>query len=172
MLVTEAPNMTLQDWQDARSFCLITIKEVYGIDYRREWHQDLDDMLREQNVYLPQNKGWFVIVRDETGRLVACAGLRSLATRPNLAERFSDRWPDPSNVGALWRSYVAPECRGQGLGTMMKERRLEKARELGYQHAYLHASSANPVAITFGHKFGFRKFSEDPDGTVHMAAAL
>lgn len=172
MLVTEAPDMTMEDWQDVRRFCLVTIKEVYNIDYNAEWHRDLDDMLNSQNVYLPKNKGWFVVIRDEDGKLVACAGLRSLATRPNLAERFSDRWPEASSVGALWRSYVASGYRGQGLGTMMKQRRLAKARELGYQHAYLHASSANPVAISFGHKFGFTEFAKDSDGTVHLTATL
>jgi len=172
VVVIEAPKMTPRDWQDTRAFCLETIKEVYGIDYRAGWHQDLDDMLTSQNVYLPQNKGWFIAIRDENNKLVACAGLRSLATRPNLAERFLSRWPDPTSVGALWRSYVATDYRGQGLGTAMKQRRLAKAREMGYEHAYLHASKSNPVAIAFGKKFGFTEFAQDPDGTVHMFATL
>lgn len=172
MLVIESPQMTARDWRDAREFCLATIKEVYGIDYTPEWHQDLDAMGSEENVYSEQNKGWFVIVRNEDGRLVACAGLRSLATRPSLAERFEDRWSNASDVGALWRSYVAADYQAQGIGTMMKRRRLEKAKELSYTSMYLHASRSNPVAITFGKKFAFDVFAEDPDGTVHMAREI
>ena len=172
MLVIESPQMTEQDWHDARLFCLATIREVYGIEYTPEWHQDLDAMGLKENVYLLENKGWFMIVRTDEGELVACAGLRSLATRPTLAKRFAERWPDPTVVGALWRSYVAEGYRGRGFGKMMKRRRLEKARELGYETVYLHASSANPVAITFGSKFGFETIATDDDGTVHMALAF
>jgi hypothetical protein len=54
----------------------------------------------------------------------------------------------------------------------MKERRIAKAKELGYTHLYLHASKANSVAIIFGGKFGFLPFLEEEDGTVHMDMKL
>lgn len=172
MLTIEAPDMTIQDWQAARTFCLATIKEVYGIDYRPDWHKDLDDMLTDDNVYLPKNGGWFILIKDSDGTVVACAGLRALSTRPNLYERFKNRWSHPEKVGALWRSYVAADHRGQGIGTMMKRRRMEKAEELGYEIVYLHASNINPEAITFGKKFGFIEFERDLDGTAHMDKTL
>jgi GNAT superfamily N-acetyltransferase len=172
VLVKEAPQLSRQDWQDARQFCLQTIKEVYGIDYTSEWHQDLDWMITPANVYLPANGGWFLFVRNEKSEVVACAGLRGLATRPNLLELFKHRWPNPHEVGALWRSYVRADYRGQGIGRMMKRRRISKAKQLGYEYLYLHASNANPVAIRFGEKFGFRAFKEDEDGTVHMEVKL
>lgn len=172
MLTIEAPAMTLGDWEDARKFCLATISEVYGIEYHSDWHQDLDGMLRPDNVYLPVNDGWFLLVRNEMGNVIACAGLRALASRPELYDLFKHRWPEQARVGALWRSYVRADYRGKGIGRMMKGRRIAKARELGYDHLYLHASRANPAAIIFGEKFGFMPFQEDYDGTVHMEVSF
>ena len=172
MQLKTVSRMSLKDWRDTRQFCLATIKEVYDIDYRADWHQDLDDMLGARNVYLPQNGGWFVIVKDEAGVVIACAGLRALSTRPNLYERFKARWNHPEKVGALWRSYIAADYRGKGLGTRMKHARIRAAGRLGYDTLYLHASKTNPVAIGFGRKFGFQVFDEDPDGTVHMESLL
>lgn len=172
MLMIDAPEMTAKDWADAREFCLATIKEVYNIDYRVDWHKDLDDMLGDDNVYLPQNGGWFVLARDEKGAVIASAGLRALGTRPALYAELKSRWPDSAKIGGMWRSYVRKDYRGRGIGRAMKERRIEKAKELGYTQLYLHASKTNPVAIMFGEKFGFVSFKEDKDGTVHMDMKL
>jgi len=168
MYVIEAVNMSSNDWRNARDFCLHTIKEVYGISYNSEWHSDLDAMGRAENIYLPSRRGWFIMVYDSNDNIIACAGLRALSSRPNLYEKFRILWSDPENVGALWRSYVAKDYRGGGIGKMMKERRIHKAKELGYTHLYLHASRANKTAIVFGKKYGFSVFQEEPDGTVHM----
>lgn len=172
MRIITDDNMMPEDWQDARTFCLKTIKEVYGIGYRRDWHDDLDSMLNSKNVYTAGQKGGFVIIRSTAGELIACGGLRSLTSKPTLVELFKHRYPTPETVGGLWRAYVAAKDRHKGLGTIIKYLRIQQAKQLGYSTLYLHASQKNPLSITFGQKFGFSIFQIDADGTVHMDRSL
>ncbi len=166
--------MNAKDWQAASVFCRKLIKEVYDIDYNPDWHQDLDAMGKKENVYDTPMRGAFVLVIGDNGAVIACGGLRDLATRPQLAASLSDRYPDPHAVGGLWRAYVETEYRGQGLGTVIKVLRIAAARQLNYETLYLHASRKNPVAIHFGKTHGFTLFQEDNDEarTVHMDRAL
>ena len=64
----------------ARRFCLETIKEFYGFDYRRDWHVDLDSLLLPavENHYSGLHRGAFWTLRDASGTLLATAGMRHL----------------------------------------------------------------------------------------------
>lgn len=65
----------------------------------------------------------------------------------------------------LRKMYLSSRHRGRGLGKIMMERALQKARELGYRVVELETASVLKEAIAMYVKFGFR-----PITNRHLAA--
>jgi len=143
---------------EARQFCLDTIKEFYGFDYRRDWHIDLDTLLLPpaENHYSRQNRGAFWTLRDVRGDLVATAGVRHLAWKPNIVAMFPDRYERGEEIASLWRVYVRKDQRGHGLGRWLTTLCEGEADRLGYRTMYLHASSDAPATLAFWQAVGYR----------------
>lgn len=141
----------------ARTFCLDTIKEFYGFDYRADWHEDLDTLClpEPQNHYSPPNRGGFWYLADSGGRIVATVGVRALAWKPAILAAFRDRYPDRDRIGSLWRLYVSAGLRGQGIGRTLNALAEREAVRLGYDTMYLHASSDAQATIAFWEAMGY-----------------
>ncbi len=77
--------------------------------------QDFDRELEHFTVEYAAPKGAFILVEDQ-GQFVACIGVR----------QFADE------VGEVKRLYVAPAARGRGLGRVLVELVITRARQLGY----------------------------------------
>jgi GNAT superfamily N-acetyltransferase len=149
---------------EARRFCLNTILEFYGVDYRRDGHVDLDSLLlpAEQNHYSRQNRGAFWTLRDAAGAIVGTAGIRHLAWKPNLPAMFPDRYPSGEDVASLWRVYVRKDWRGRGLGRWLTALSEDSAARLGFATMYLHASSDAPATLAFWQALATRRSGVAP----------
>lgn len=142
---------------EAYRFCLGTIKEFYGFDYRPDWHADLDSLLlpAAENHYSRQHAGAFWTLRDQSGAIVATAGIRHLAWKPNIVQMFPDRYRRGEDVASLWRVYVRKDRRGQGIGRRLTALSEAEAARLGYQTMYLHATSDALATIAFWRRVGY-----------------
>jgi ribosomal protein S18 acetylase RimI-like enzyme len=153
-----------------RHFCLATIREAFGYDYRPDWHADLDELVEPMHGYHPDRRGAFLVARWD-GEIAGCGGLRSLITSPPLAERFVSRYGDAPNVGSIWRVYVSPEHRSRGLGSRLVSELELRASHHGYDRLYLHTSARTPRSLAFWQHQGYEPFSHDAgsfDSTVHL----
>ena len=148
--------------QDARSFCLAQIKEVYSIDYSKVWHTDLDSLVlpASSNWFSAANGGIFNIARDGDGQIVASAGLYDLKRKPATFERLASRYPEEARICQIVRVYIKRTARRGGLGRRLVAMLENDARELGYSVAYLHADAGTPGTLMFWAECGFREFGK------------
>lgn len=158
----------------ARKFCLDTIKEFYGFDYRREWHVDLDSLLLAgaENHYSAQSRGAFWLLYDAAGAIAGSGGIRHLGWKPNLIEMFAGRYPHPEEVASLWRVYVRRDLRGQGLGSWLARLAEEEAARMGYDTMYLHATSDALATLAFWRSVGYRVIEAPPSDSTHFDKLL
>jgi GNAT superfamily N-acetyltransferase len=152
------PEEPARDYAEARQFCLDTIMEFYGFGYRHDWHADLDSLLLPwvENHYSRHHAGAFWTLRDTVGDVVATAGIRHLAWKPNIVAMFPQRYARGEEIASLWRVYVRKDRRGHGLGRWLTELCEKEAVRLGYGTLYLHASSDAPATLGFWQAVGYR----------------
>ncbi|MGE7369328.1 GNAT family N-acetyltransferase [Neorhizobium sp. NPDC001467] len=145
--------------QAARAFCLGIIRDFYGIDYHREWHADLDSLTEAVGCgwYLPQYGGGFRVVRNESGSIIGTGGFYDLQRKPATAARLAGRYAG-QNTCQIARVYLAPACRGKGLGSRIVAALEVEARSRGYRLAYLHADAQTSATLAFWERRGYRQF--------------
>jgi GNAT superfamily N-acetyltransferase len=143
--------------EEARTFCLDTIMEFYGVGYRADWHADLDSLLLPagQNHYSALNRGGFWLLREAGGRVVGSAGVRHLAWKPNIAEMFPGRYEQATAIASLWRVYVRSNMRGCGVGRWLVGLSEDEAARAGYRTMYLHATSDAAATVAFWRSVGY-----------------
>lgn len=158
---------------EARAFCLAVIKEFYGTDYRPDWHADLDSLTAEpaRSWYSSLSRGAFWTVRDESGAIVATAGLYHLGWKPNIAADLAARYPRPDEVPQLVRVYVRKDQRGRQIGRWLNEIAEAEASRLGYDRLYLHASADAPATIGFWRGRGYGEIAAR-EAYIHFDKAL
>lgn len=145
---------------EARAFCLRMINEFYGIGYTPAWHSDLDSLLKTapENWFSNGERGSFLLVRDDGGRIVAAGGLYALEKKPSTRERFRDRYRDADRVCQIARVYLEPGARRKGLGSSVVAALETRAHELGYITSYLHADAETPDTLRFWRSQGYSEF--------------
>ncbi|MEM7323208.1 MAG: GNAT family N-acetyltransferase [Actinomycetota bacterium] len=153
----------------ARLFCLETIREVFGLEYRADWHADLDALEQPEHLYSPSQGGAFLVAR-RNGVIIGTAGLRPLTSSDKFTSRFADRYPAPEEVGSVWRTYLEPSERSKGFGAELMVDLEKRASELGYRRLYLHTSRLSPRSVSFWKRQGYAEFVNDLDAeaTVHL----
>lgn len=159
LTLARLPEEPSREHAQARQFCLDTIKEFYGFDYRRDWHGDLDSLLLPavDNHYSRHHSGGFWTLGDATGEVVATAGIRHLAWKPNIVTMFPGRYRRGEEVASLWRVYVRKDLRGRGLGRWLAALCETEAAGLGYRVMYLHATSDALATLAFWQAVGYRE---------------
>lgn len=155
-----------RDHAEARQFCLDTIKEHYGFDYRPDWHEDLDSLLLppSTNHYSREHRGAFWILRNQGGEIVATAAIRHLGWKPNIVTIFPERYARGEDVASIWRVYVRKNLRGHGLGRWLTALCEQEATRLEYRTMYLHATSDALATIAYWKAVGYRII--EADGTT------
>jgi len=147
------------------------INEFYGIGYTPAWHSDLDSLLKTapENWFSNGERGSFLLVRDDGGRIVAAGGLYALEKKPSTRERFRDRYRDADGVCQIARVYLEPGARRKGMGSSVVAALETRARELGYITSYLHADAETPDTLRFWRSQGYSEFGRfsypSPRGT-------
>lgn len=97
---------------------------------------------------------YFVIEKD--GSILGGGGIAPLSDGP---EYYCE----------LKKMYFLPEARGKGLATILLNRCLEAARELGYTHCYLETFKTMETAISVYHHFGFTPLNGPIGNTGHFS---
>lgn len=98
---------------------------------------------------------------SNTSKVIGCSALRPFS---------------PPSICELKRLYITPDSRGLGVGRLLLETVIEKAKELGYKEMMLDTLPSMFAARKMYEKYGFvrvEKYYETPiDGTVFMKLAL
>jgi ribosomal protein S18 acetylase RimI-like enzyme len=82
---------------------------------------------------------------------------------PDAAQSGMGRWPE--GAAAIRILAVSPEARGQGLGTLLTEECLRRARKLKVRTIFLYTGTFMAAARHLYEKFGFERapqFDRDP----------
>lgn len=171
--LAQLPEEPSDDHAQARQFCLDTIKEFYGFDYRRDWHIDLDSLLLPpaDNHYSRHHAGAFWTLRDRSDEIVGTIGIRHLAWKPNIVAMFPGRYARGEEIASLWRLYVRRDHRGRGLGRWLTALCEGEAKRLGYATMYLHASSDALATLAFWKAVGYA-FVGDCETSTHFDKSI
>ena len=100
---------------------------------------DLDDI---QSAYAG---GAFVVVEDQAGRLVGTVGLC----------RIDDETCE------LRKMYLLPAARGRGIGKLLLEQMIQRARQLGIRRMTLETAGVLETAIALYRRYGFRLYQPE-----------
>jgi putative acetyltransferase len=85
-------------------------------------------------------RGAFEVVEDAAGNLLGTIGL----------------YPLDAETVELRKMYFARNLRGRGVGKLMLERMIEKARALGFRRIFLETASVLKEAVALYEKYGFQ----------------
>ncbi len=111
-------------------------------------HEGVDaDLSDIEGNYIARG-GLFDLVFDDAGQIIGTVGL----------------YPRGDGVAELRKMYLVKYARSRGLGKMLLERVLSRARELGFGRIELETSSKLVEAIGLYKRYGFQPFQPD-----HMA---
>jgi GNAT superfamily N-acetyltransferase len=154
--------LTADDIPRAREVMLDTVREDFGDEYDPRVHADIDDMV-----------GWYVfpagpfmlVAADETGEIVATAGIRGGALKEGLSPRhLVERYRD-GRTGQLVRVYVARSHRRLGIARRLVLAVLDRARREGhYDTIALHTFPHSPGALPFWLSLGSVVVEDDTAG--------
>lgn len=102
-----------------------------------------------------QTPGSFYLIASENNQLLGGAGI------------FPSKGL-PETVAELVKMYLCKEARGKGLGKLLIDQCLQKARELGYTSIYLETMPELGKAVSVYEKFGFRYLDGPMGNTGHF----
>jgi GNAT superfamily N-acetyltransferase len=155
--------LTAQDIASARALMLRVVAEDFGDPYDPIVHADIDDMAAW---YLAPDGPFMLVAQDEeTGALLATAGIRGGALKEGLSPKhLVDRYRD-GRTGQLVRVYVLREHRRRGIAHVLIRRVLDRARREGhYQAIALHTYPHSPGALPFWQSMGAVVVEDDTAG--------
>jgi GNAT superfamily N-acetyltransferase len=162
------------DLAAARALMIRTFEEDFGYGYTPAYHADVDDL---QGVYLDNPRhALFVAMADDTGRIVATAGVRSGGLKPAFNPPWLVARYDPERTAQLVRVYTQRGWRGRGVARALVERALRfVAEEGGYTVAALHTHPRSPGAERFWRSLPTTLVHDDRDGpsaSLHFELAI
>ena len=102
-----------------------------------------------------QEPGSFYLVAEEGGQLLGGAGIFPSAGLP-------------AGVCELVKMYLHNAARGKGLGRLLINECLEKAKDLGYKKVYLETMPELRKAVSVYEKFGFTYLTGPMGNTGHF----
>ena len=106
-----------------------------------------------------KKKGARYFVVEEDGQVIGGGGVAQL-------ENYD------GNVCELQKMYFLPMARGRGIGTLMIDRCLEAASELGYTHCYLETMPYMEAAQKLYKQYGFNTLEGRMGDTGHYACGV
>jgi len=108
---------------------------------------------------LVPERGEWLVLRDDDGTAVACAGLIPL----DVAVPGSS-----AHLGELKRVFVLPAARGRGLSRVIVDAAVALAPSLGYSELWLETGDLQPVAVGLYDRMGWRRIPPyGPYADVH-----
>jgi len=131
-----------RDVEENEIFNLVGIVlQEYGITTNAaETDKDLSDL----NKYYFNRKGWFEVLEDE-GKIIGCYGIY----------RIND------STCELRKMYLLPSYQGKGLGKLMMDAAIKKAKLLGYSEVILESNQLLKKALGLYKIYGFMEYKPD-----------
>ncbi len=120
---------------------LETVLSEYGLEIRPD---DTDMDLSDTRKHYFNNNGWFAVL-EKDGEIVGSYGIYKI---------------DESTC-ELRKMYLLKLYQGLGLGRMMMEDALIKAKELGYSIMVLETNKRLDKALSLYYKYGFKDYVPD-----------
>ena len=109
-----------------------------------------------ENYNLPKAT-YFVV--EENGEILGCAGIAQL-------EHYQ------GNVCELQKMYFLKSARGKGIGTLMLNACLDRAKEFGFEKVYLETMPYMKAAQKLYQKFGFEYIDSRMGDTGHYSCPV
>ena len=107
--------------------------------------------------YYQNDLGSYFVI-EEDGKIIGGAGIGSL--------------PDSeTSVCELQKMYFLPQARGRGLGSLMIDKCLTKAKALGYTKCYLETMPYMEAARKLYRKNGFKDLDQPLGNTGHFSCS-
>ena len=106
-----------------------------------------------------QTPGSFCFVAEEGAEPSGCCGI---FPTPNLPDAHAE----------LVKFYLSPKCRGKGIGKILTEKCIVKAKELGYLHLYLETMPQFNNAIAMYEKMGFTYLDSPLGNSGHSGCPI
>lgn len=124
-------------------------------DFRKHLSERLAAFIRRDEDVIEQGFKWYVA--DERGEVVGVAALRR---SPDHMKAFQDT----NNSAEFYVSAVRK--RGEGVGTALREKRIEEAKRLGYAEAVFFGGESHSDSWDFHDRSGFVRVgaATAPDG--------
>jgi GNAT superfamily N-acetyltransferase len=132
----------------AREHILRVTREDLRLEYRPEWHWDIDDL---QRVYLDHpRQALFVAVDDKSGEIVGTTSVVNVGPNaPPHPAWVAERYSGPK-VAQLLRVYIARAYRRRGIARgLVDQARQFVAADGVYDTIYLHTNASVPGAEAF-----------------------
>lgn len=112
------------------------------------------DLFNLSKFYAPPN-GYFGVAENSAGKIVATLGLLKL----------------DSHTCELRKMYALPSERGKGLGKLLLESSIERARQWGCKRLVLETASVLAEAVGLYQRYGFKQYYP-PDITCRCDMAM
>lgn len=127
------------------------VKSTFGTVFTDPTTDDLYALFQAEKSIL--------FVAEEDGIVLGCCGI---FPTENL----------PEDTTELVKFYLAKEARGKGIGKLLMEKCVEKAKNLGYQNIYLESLPEFSNAVSIYEKQGFRYLEKALGNTGHSGCNL
>ena len=139
------------------------------IDYSDNYAEDFKQLnLEWLNKYNLAEDYDIEIINNPRTKILEQGGFIYLAKLEHKIVGTAGLAKEGDSVYELIKMTVAPELRGKGIGKMLIEKCLDKARQLGAKKIFLYSNSQLTTAISLYKKHGFVHI--DPSGS-HLITA-
>ena len=151
-----------EDLPVARVIMIRTFEEDFGTGYQPAVHTDVADLAA---VYLANPRNALFVAVDDSGQVVATAGVRDGALKAGLSpDRLVARY-DPARTAQLVRVYTLREHRRRGIARALVRAALQfVVDDGGYSIVALHTFPNSPGALGFWESIGTTIVEDDRDG--------
>lgn len=143
-----------EEYQRLRLKSLLGEPESFGVSHHEEVHRSREDVARRLDSVL--NGGSFIVgAFPDSGRMCGVLGLQI------------DPRAKQSHKAVVWGMYVLPELRGRGVGGMLLDEVIRRARERSsLKKLNLTVVSSNAPARSLYLSRGFVPFGVESEGII------
>jgi putative acetyltransferase len=118
-----------------------TVLSDYGLEVRP---QEVDSDMADLEKHYFSNRGWFGVIEFE-GKIIGSYGIYKLN----------------DSTCELRKMYILPIHQGKGLGKLMLEDSIKRARDMGYREMHLESNRMLTKALDLYKKYGFIEYRPD-----------
>ena len=138
------PKLRLADNRDCKDIVRLVFEVLKEYDLKPDPASTDADLKDIESSYFKQG-GTFLVLEEKDGSVIGAYGL----------------YPMKNHTCELRKMYLHKAYRGQGLGKLLLEDALSRARQLGFRKMMLETASVLKEAIALYKSYGFTEFQPD-----------